>query len=605
MSKFDQQQLLATLPPFDLLSRHTIENLASKMDIAYYREDSVLISPEKKANALRIIIKGGVEETLEGELHNVYSYGDSFGASPLMGNNKVSIYKVSEDLICYELAKKDFLDLLENEEAFKTFYLQNFLERHQHIKAHQAQSELTPFLVAKVHEIFLHKACIVSCDTSIYASLESMKAMDAHVIIVQDNDALGIVTDTDLRDKVLLGGIGVNEAVGSIASYGLISIDNDDFLFNALLLMTQHSIKRLIVTDKGKVTGVLEQLDLLSFFANHSHLIAVQIDKAQNINDLIAPQNDLRSLVVSLHAKGVKTRYISKMVTTLNSKIYKKVFELSVPYALQDKCALFVMGSEGRQEQVLRSDQDNALVIKEGEDVSRFSTLMQDFNDNLSILGFPQCSGNVMVTNKYWCRSVNSYKALIETWVSAMDESSLQSLSIFMDASFVAGEKLFLERIKNYLFEQFEGRSDVLTHVSKAVFLFDTPLSMFSAFTFKKEDEARINIKKGGIFALVHGVRTLALEYGVVVTNTIERIRVLKEKGLFDEAFQNRLIEAYDTLLTLRLKIMLASKNGEVNCSLDPDSLEKIERDLLKDSFKVVNEFKKFLRYHYHLEMVL
>jgi len=605
MSKFDQQQLLATLPPFDMLSRSSIENLATQMDIAYYREGTVLISPENRATALRIIIKGGVEETLEDELHNVYSYGDSFGASPLMGNNKTSIYTVSEDLICYELEKEDFLGLLDNEEPFKTFYLQNFIERHQHIKNHQSQSELTPFLVARVEEIYLHAACIVTPETTIYEALQEMKRLEAHVIIVKDSDVEGIVTDTDLREKVLLGDVDVQAAVSSIASFELIDIDVNDFLFNALLLMTHHGIKRIVVKDKGLIVGVLEQLDLLSFFANHSHLIAIQIEKAKNIEDLVPAQNDLKSLVVSLHTKGVKTRYISKMVTTLNAKIYKKVFELSVPEPLQEKCCLFVMGSEGRHEQVLRSDQDNALVVQEGEDIENYVEPMKLFNTNLSILGFPQCPGNVMVTNKYWCRGVNSYKALIEMWIESMDEDSLQSLSIFMDASYVAGNIRYLEIIREFLFNHFEGREDILAHVTKAVLLFETPLSMFSAFTYKRGDDHTIDIKKGGIFALVHGVRTLGLEYHITQTNTIERIRELINKNVFDESFGQGLIEAYDTLLSLRLKIMLAAKNLDENCQINPDKLEKFERDLLKDSFKVVNEFKKFLKYHYRLEMVV
>jgi CBS domain-containing protein len=270
----------------------------------------VLIAPRVRGESLYIIIKGIVNETVEGELQNVYGEQDSFDANSFIYGNTQSTFTVAEDLICYELPKESFLNLLQDVEPFQSYFMQG--------------------------------------------------------------KKLGIVTDTNLREKVLLSTKSRNDPIGDIATYGLIGIEKSDFLFNALLLFTKHGIKRLVVTENEVVVGILEQLDLLSHFANHTHLIAASIDRAVSIDELHNAQRSLTHLVRSLTTKGVRVRYVSKLVNELNAKMYHKVFEIVVPVALQDKCALIVMGSEGRGEQILRTDQDNALIVNNDEELALF-----------------------------------------------------------------------------------------------------------------------------------------------------------------------------------------------------------------------------------------
>jgi CBS domain-containing protein len=425
--------------------------------------------------------------------------------------------------------------------------------------------------------------------------------------LVRYDVSVGIVTDTNLREKVLLAEKSTQDPVGEIATFGLVTIERSDFLFNALLLFTKHSIKRLVVVEDDKIVGILEQLDLLSHFANHTHLIAASIDRAVNIDELHNAQRSLVHLINSLTSKGVKIRYISKLVSQLNAKMYAKVFELVVPQKLQTKCALIVMGSEGRGEQILRTDQDNALIIREGEDEGEFEPYMMRLNEYLLQLGFPKCSGNVMVSNPYWRRSISGYKMVISQWIETLDEESLMALSIFLDASCVAGDESLLIECRDYLNEHFEGRSDVLAHLAKSVLTFETPLSLFSGFVLgRAEHQSELDIKKGGIFAIVHGVRILALEHKISSTNTTERIKELNNVGLFDKRFASELIEAYDTLLGIRLRSMLSQKHtGEEQNYVNPKLFSKTDRDLLKDAFKIVNTFKKFLTYRFHLGMVV
>ncbi len=603
MSLLDQKALLMSVPPFDLLGRRAIETLMAQMDIAYYPKDTVLIAPRVPADALCIVIKGVVHETIDEELQNVYGPNDSFDANALIYGKTESTFRVVEDLICYELPKESFLNLLQDEKAFEQYYMQDFITKHQRLKERQHQHALTPFMMSKIDDIYLHRPCWAEGSDSIRSALMQMEDQNAKVILVKDNGEIGIVTDTDLRRRVLMAGLSIDTPIAPICSQGVLSIDRNDFLFNALLMFTKHGVKRLAVTEKDRIVGILEQLDLLSYFANHTHPIAASIDRAKSIEDLETLQHSLMPLITSLTSKGVKVRYVAKLVSELNGKMYRKLFEMVVPLSWHPHCTLIVMGSEGREEQIVRSDQDNGLIVDTDEHLEAIFPYMQNLSDALVRLGFPPCAGKVMVNNPFWSRSVSGYKKAIASWIDSMDEASLLALSIFMDARSVAGESGLLDECTAYLRTHFEGRSDIMAHLGKKALAFETPLSFFSGFVLENT-EHRLDLKKGGIFAIVHGIRVLAMEYKLYSTNTILRIKELHHVGVFDKGFAAELVEAYDTLQSIRLSTMLQNASYADN-HVNPNHLSKIERDLLKDAFKIVNTFKKFLTYHYHLEMVV
>ncbi|QSZ41472.1 CBS domain-containing protein [Sulfurimonas aquatica] len=603
MSLLDQRKLVESIHPFESLSSSELDDLMGKIDIAYYTKETLLISKDLESIVFYIIIKGSVNEYVDDELHNVYSEGDSFDADALIYSKTESKFVVEEDLICYEIKKDDFLELMQNKKI-QSYFLEDFISRHQQLKEHEISNDLSPFLMSKVSEIFLHNVCIVDADESVYNSLKKQRDSQANAIIVKNADEYSIVTDSDLREKVLLGDISVHDSVSKIATKGIIYIDKNDFLFNALLIMTQSNVKRIVVKDAEVIVGILEQIDLLSFFANHSHLVSVRIDKAKSVEDLKELQVDIKNIIVTLRAKGVKVRYITKLVSTLNIKIYKKLFNMCVDQSLREKCTLIVMGSEGREEQTIKTDQDNALIVQNGENIELFEEPMKRLNSYLLELGFPKCKGEIMVSNSFWRRDLSSYKKLIDDWVWSMNEDSIQNISIVMDAKVVAGNASLLEELKAYLHNSLMARADILAHVAKAILNFETPLSLFSGFVTDKKDENRLDLKKGGIFAIVHGVRTLSLEFAIKETNTVERIKKLNDRGIIDKTFAMELIESFDTLSSVRLHAMLEAGSEESYNQINPHKLSKVQRDLLKDSFKVVNRFKKFISFHFHLEMV-
>jgi CBS domain-containing protein len=256
VSILDQRKLIESIHPFELLSPMTLDNLMKKIDIAYYPKNTLLISKNLPSIAFYIIIKGSVNEYIDEELHNVYGEGDSFDADALIYSKTEAKFTVDEDLICYEIKKEDFLLLLEDKRV-QSYFLQDFVTRHQHLKDYEAQGDLTPFLMSKVSDMYLHKACVVEKDETIFNSLKKMKSLKAKVIIIKD-EPYKILTDSDFIDKVLLAKVDTDASIGSISAKSLISIDINDFLFNALLLMTHHSVKRVVVMKDGEIAGILE-----------------------------------------------------------------------------------------------------------------------------------------------------------------------------------------------------------------------------------------------------------------------------------------------------------------------------------------------------------
>lgn len=604
MSLHDQQAFLKSIHPFELLDSKELTKAVNSMNIAYYKKDTVLISPEKSAKFLYIIIKGEVGEYHKEELIKVYNNSNTFDADSLIYDKTADSFIVLEELICFEMKKEDFKSLLESNEKFKHFYISDLANKIQSAKNKEYTTQMSGFMIARVSDSYIHTACIVKEAETIMDALGDMESKKTNCILVKnENDEYGIVTDSILRHHVLYKNYSKFGPIGPIALRPVITIDYDDFLFNALLSFTKNSIKRIVVMKNGKVFGVLEQLDLLSYFANHTYLVSVQIKKATTLDELKLASRDFLNMIKKLHAKGTKVEYIAQLISELNEKIYEKLYEMIVPSRLRKHACLIVMGSEGRKEQMLKTDQDNALIIEDGVDASQYDECMMKFTNTLIDFGFPRCTGNIMVSNKYWRKSKQEFKNEIDRWLEAPSGDDYMHLAIFFDSIAVAGNKKLLEELKNMVFEKAKNKSVFMANFAKAALLFETPIGMFAHLISK---DNKIDVKKGGIFAIVQGVRSLSLEYNIKETNTNIRIRELKKMKVLEAGFAEILIESFDTILHLRLKERLKNfeREEDANNFIDIGNLNKLEEDLLKDSFKIVNKFKDFLSHHFMISMI-
>lgn len=605
MSIQDQESFLSNIHPFEVLTPSQMAMCIQHMDIAYYPKDTILISPEKIPEHFFIIIKGSVYEySNENIVVMDYQHEDSFDSNSLIYGKCDHTFKVNEELICYEIEKKTFLNLIEKNQEFKDFFLKDLVNKIQSLKDKEYTSQLSSFMIAKVGDTLIHEACMVDENTKLIDAIEKSMQFKTSTIIVKKSDGgYGIITDSLLKVKVLLQGRDLTIPVRDIAIFPLLTIQKDDYLFEALTILIKRNIKRIGVTNnKGEMIGILEQIDILSHFANHTYVIESKIKNANKVEDLKIASNEFLNIIKSLQAKGVKIYHISNLIGQLNTKVYQKLYSLVLPEELQKNACLIVMGSEGRNEQIIKTDQDNALVIKNGIDVEQYRPYMQQLTEHLIDLGYPPCEGNIMVSNPYWCKTSDEYKTDITKWINSPDMKSYLDLAIFIDAFAVAGDKELLINLKEYLYNKIQSKDIFMAYFAKSTLAFDTPTT-FSSFMAKDD---LINIKKAAIFPIVQGIRSLALKEKIKETTTIKRIKILEARNILEKTKAAELIEAFEIASTLRLKNQLdcIQEGVPLTNEINTNDLGKIERDLLKESFKIVVEFKKFINYIFKLDKI-
>ena len=602
MSFNDQRAFLKSIHPFDELRDELLDYAVDRVEIQYFKAGSSVNVCGDDMEHFYIIIKGEVKVVDErDETIRVYREKDSFDADALIEGGCDYTYIVTEDLIAYSLDKKSFMKLFNECSRFKEFYLMDIIERIEYLK--RRESDSGEWMTAKVSDTICHTPCIVSEDTKLIDALKKSVDMRRSEIVVESHQrGYGVITDSDIKRMISTGELDRDRDVGSIARFPMLTVDRDDFIFNAYLTLIKENVKRLGVTQNGELKGILEQIDILSYFANHSHLITVKIEKATTIDELKDASLGYITIVKRLYSQGLKSRYISKLISEINRKVFAKLFEIVVLPEMRDGCSLLVMGSEGRGEQIVRTDQDNALIVKDGVEPDSYLTYMERFSSALIEFGYPPCPGNVMVTNSYWRREFSDYKREIDRWIDTPDEESFMNFSIFFDAEAVAGDKEMIKELKEYIFSRFDGRNDIyMAFFAKSALMFETPVGIWSAILHRDRE---IDIKKAGVFPIVQGIRALSLKHKVSKLSTVERIKELVDLSVIDESFAKELVEAFDTLSYIRLGVQLDAidEGREPNNIVRSDKMSKIQRDLLRDSLEIVERFKRFISSSFNLD---
>lgn len=611
MSIHEHKTFISAIAPFDRLSSSEIEAVTDAMDIAYYKPGDKLIARRETPSYLYLIVKGIVKELDNNEeMINLYTQEESFDAVTLLQGESKHDFIVAEELIAYILPRELFLDLIKVNVEFGAFYHQNLSKRMDDLVEKRNSKELASFMVAKVKDAYVHPPLTVPSSMSVYDTAQYMTEQKQKFVLIRGKEDIGIITDRDLRDHVVLQRYDIDSPIGNIATFNLIGLQSDDFLFNALMLMTKHGINHLLVWEGDTLKGVMEQIDLLSYLSNHSRLVTVQIARAKDPDQLRKASRNLTNVVRSLYAQGMKIRYIMQLVNELNRQVFKKLYQFVAPPEVVENTCLLVMGSEGRGEQIIKTDQDNAIIIRDGFEYPGMDELVQKFSQALEDFGYPPCPGKIMVNNPYWCKHLEDYKTEMRDWIHRPSEEKLMNLAIFFDANPVAGDPELLKEARSYLFNRLQDDAAFHTHFARPTLAFETPIGMFANFVFdKSKAKDGLDIKKGGIFAIVQGVRSLALEYKIThTTNTISRIKELRAKGVLEREFSIELIEAFAFMSGLRLqadldKLEIHPDKPVCDNYIKPATLNKMERDLLKDSFKIVNDFKKVVTYHFKLNV--
>ncbi|MGE4383450.1 MAG: putative nucleotidyltransferase substrate binding domain-containing protein [Arcobacter sp.] len=613
MSILEQKKVISSIHPFQNLTSEQLDTFVENMDIVYFKKNETVQAQGSTPQSLFFILKGIIQEKQDDEVFSIYSKNEIFDSISLIENYSKNSFVTAEETICYTLPREIFIEILHENQELENYFFQSIAEKLNNNILYEKNKEMANIMIAKVKDAKIHKAVIVDTNISIFEAATIIKKEKVPTILLKDeNGEMYIVTDSDFRQKVILNRMDFDDKIVKIATKGLIYINEDDFLFNAQLIMAKHGIKRVVVkNDKDEIIGILDQISLSSFFATNIFSVSNQIVKAETIDELKEASLSFIKIIKSLNAKGVKIEFISKLINQLNKKLLDKLYKVLAPSELYEKSCLVVMGSEGRGEQILKTDQDNALILSDDctideKELQEFTT---KFTETLVDFGFPRCEGNIMVSNPYWCRKESDFKDLIYTWINEPNGDNFMNIAIFYDAVCVSGNKNLITHLKEYLFKLTSNSLSFYAHFAKVITSFDVPLGFFDGFVFNSKDNKHkneIDIKRGGIFILVQGIRSLSLENKIFNTNTNKRIKKLTELGVLEEEFAKELTMAFNFLTNLKLKSNLEKldKKSDIDNYINPDNLNTMEKDLLKESFKIVNKLKKKLEFHFKLNYV-
>lgn len=616
MAITQQREFLAQIHPFNQLDEALLYRLADKMDVVYWPEKTIIPCDSQTTQSfVYVVIKGLVVETLNNEVIGKFGIRSFFGEASLLGQiSENQTYQVQEEVIAYRLPAKLFLMAYEQSAEFAQFFSTNLVEKLNQIHQDQQMATSTEVMMDTVISAPIQKMVVINEQASAIEAAQQMTQAksDACLLAFQDGSH-GIVTSTDLLKLMAQGDLSnfsSPSGLAKIANKPVYSVHEYDYLFNALLKMTRYQIDRLAVRNDEGFVGFLHQKDLMSVFANQSGLVLIKVDQATTVEDLIEIGPQIDRLVQNLNRKGIKTHYIAKLVNELHRKMIYKLTELLLPAELNHKVSVVVMGSEGRSEQVIRTDQDNALIYADDLSIEQQNSLTifaAKFSQSLQEMGFPPCPGNIMLSNPNWRMTLSAFKSKIEEWFKSPSEENFMNAAILFDAECVFGSPEFLHQVKRALQYQQQAYPNFLRHFAIGALRFKTPVGFFGGLVADVESSTNdevIDIKKGGIFAIVHGIRCYALEAGVEQTNTHWRIKQLMDMGILDKEFGIELGETLNFLNTLRLESMLSQVSQGIDL---PDNkvhlseLSHLQQDILKESFKVVDGFKKRLIHHFGL----
>lgn len=598
-----------TASPFDCLTPDEQRLVRDHVDVAYFPESAVILDVGVAPLHLFVIIKGRVTQLDDDEIVSTYGPDDCFDGRGLVAGKVSSRFVAAEEVVAYQLARQTVTDLIADNATFGALLFSDLSDKLSALSERKQQHERHSLTLARVDEAFVRPAHQVDYETDILSVVRVFQAQRTANVLVRDTRSdpsrLGIFTTTALQRAILDGRPLDQLAVGELSSFSLVEVKPSDLLGDAMALMLRHRVHRLVVAQEGVVHGVLEALDLFSFMANQSHLITVQIEEATDLAGLSQAGAQITRMLAQMYRSGSRVNLIARLVQQLNARLFERAWQLIAPPSLVANSCLFVMGSEGRGEQLLKTDQDNGLILRDGYvPPLGLDALCLRFSDALQSFGYPPCPGRIMVSNPQWRQAASEFGQMTRQWLLTPGPDSLMHLAIFMDAHAVCGDASLLAQVQSGLQTLTIDNDVLLSRFAAAIDAFGSRTGWWNRLLGIGEADELLNLKKEGIFPLVHGVRSLALAHHVNDTSTAARISALVAGGHLSGALGLDLTDSLHFFMGLKLRAGLAELDAgkPVTGAIDMSRLSTLDRDLLKDTLGVVRRFKSFLRHHFHLE---
>ncbi len=624
--------LLKRTPPFSFLDEAILRQIAGKMLLDFHPKGQVIYQQNgPAAEHLHIVQSGAVKvfvRTNEGEevLVDYRTSGDFFGLlSFACGDVSRDTIVAVEDTTCYLVTKGIVLELMRTNAEFAEYCFRSRLKRLQDMAYQEVRDRTLLYgggdkllFTNVLADLATKKVVTASEDVTIREAAEIMANNKISSLVLVDRQGFpsGMITDRDLRNKVVSKGRDPGGKVGDIMSATLIKAEASDYCFEALLKMIRYNIHHLLMVDKGDLRGVITNHDLMMLQGTSPLAVAREIENQDTIDGLVPVSRKINTLITLLIRESARAGHITRIMTEINDRLLKKILEIVErrmgPPPL-GYCWI-VFGSEGRKEQTFRTDQDNAIIYEDPADPGDgareyFAEFAGRMRDALERCGFPSCSAGYMASTPEWRQPFSVWKGYFKRWIERpTPEAVLRSL-IFFDFRAVHGEILLAERLRAFLSHAIKGNDSFLGHMAAAVLRNRPPLSLFGNIVTERKgpQQGTFDVKIRGLCPVVDIARLEALGAGVYHTSTLARLAELKDRPGALESAVPELEQAFELLMSLRLghQFRQIEEGRAPDNHIDPDALGALERRQLKETFRLIATVQETAKHRYRPWMAL
>jgi CBS domain-containing protein len=610
-------RFLAQIPPFQFLEGPLLRELAESLTMAFHPKGAVILQQDGPVSEhLQIIQKGVVKITLrpaggtgEEVVLDYRERGETFGLVSLMGGHQRTTVLAVQDTVCYLLPKARLNELAGSHPALTEYLMQFHLTKYLDMTSREIQGK-SLFLGSTDHLLFTTRvgdicrqvATAVAPSMSIRQAARRMaeEHQSAALVIGQGGGPIGILTDSDLRTKVVAEGLSVDLPVSQVMSQPVVTVDEGDPCFEVVLRLLQGDIHHAAVRREGDVHGVVTNHDFLVLQGRSPLAFSEDIERQTSLEGLAPVSRKALGIIGALLREGTRAANIIRIISELNDRVVKKVLTLAerelgpppVPY-----CWLG-LGSEGRKEQTFRTDQDNALVYADGSDLQkakvaeyfrRFTVYMRN---GLVQCGFEACPGNYMASNPDWCQPLSQWKRYFSAWISEPTPEAVLKSLIFFDFRPLHGDESLAWELRDHFARLIPDYPVFLGFLANMLVKNRPPIGFFGGVAVEKSGEHKdgLNLKIKGVAPLVDLARLFALEKGIRQVPTLERFEALRGGTSLISDLVDELEYAFEfiTLLRVHHQFRQMEAGQPIDNFIRLDTLSSLERQSLKNAFRLI-----------------
>lgn len=608
---------LRARPPFADLPEEALQRLAGAIDVRYYKAGERIVDFGEPAAFWHLVRSGAVEVyRRNGTLYNRLTAGGYFGEFGLLRYGRVRFPATAlEDSLLYLVPGEVFGALFEQYESFA-----DYVEVEDRTRLRQVMSrreESNDLLSATVDTLVGRAAVTLPSTASAREVAQRMSAEGvSSLLILDDNPEVpglpqlaGIVTDRDLRTRLVAPGLSYDTPVAGIMSRGVVAVNHNQLVFEAMLAMLRHNVHHLPVLKNQRPLGVIALSDIIRYESRNSLFVVGSIFRQQSVDELAAQVPEVRACFARMVGEDASSHMVGSAMAAIGRSFKQRLLELAeaelgpppVPY-----CFL-ALGSMARQEQLIVTDQDNALVLDNRFDPARhdayFKALAAFVSDGLARCGYSYCTGGVMATNARWRQPLEVWERTFSDWIERPTPESLLNAGIFFDLDGVWGRTEWADRLRELIARKAKGNARFLACMARNALLRTPPLGFFKDFVVESDGRhtRAINIKRRGTAPLADLVRVHALAIGSMSINSFERLKDIIDAAILPLGRGQDLYDALEFISMVRARHQAESLavGEEPDNGIDPEKLSEFERKSLRDAFLILGNAQKFLKYRY------